>query len=109
MTLYFSDEIDEQETFVEIGDIVDGAIPRDEYINEMLAMSLGQINGIVQPELASPFDLFRVSVIKITEKIQTTPAPEFADDVIVVDDLFDGFVGPVEGASEFVDPPLYVL
>ncbi|KAL6323653.1 hypothetical protein AAG906_002120 [Vitis piasezkii] len=61
----------------------------------MLAMSLGQIDGTVQLELASPFDLFG-----------TTPALEFAHDVIVVDELFDGPIGPVEGASDFVDPPL---
>ena len=40
MALYFPDEIDEHETFAEVGDIVDGATPHDEYINEMLAMSL---------------------------------------------------------------------
>ena len=103
MTLIFPDEIGEHGTFVVIGDIVDRAIPRDEYIDQMLAMSLGQIDGTIQPELASPFDLFGVSIIEIAEEIQTTPAPEFADDVIVVDDLFDG---PVEGASNFVDPSL---
>ncbi|RVW53332.1 Retrovirus-related Pol polyprotein from transposon 297 [Vitis vinifera] len=78
MTFHFPDEIDEYGTFAEIEDIVDGAIPYDEYINEML----------------------------VVEGIQTTPAPEFADDVIVVDELFDGPVGPVEGSSDFVDPPL---
>ena len=40
MTLYFSDEIDEHRTFAEIGDIVDGAIPHDEYVDEMLTMSM---------------------------------------------------------------------
>ena len=40
MALYFPNEIDEHETFAEVGDIVDGATPHDEYINEMLAMSL---------------------------------------------------------------------
>ena len=40
MTLYFPDEIDEHETFVEIEDIVDGAVPHDEYIDEMLTMSM---------------------------------------------------------------------
>nr|CAN77717.1 hypothetical protein VITISV_004666 [Vitis vinifera] len=88
MTFHFPDEIDEYGTFAEIEDIVDGAIPYDEYINEMLVMSLRQIDETV------------------VEGIQTTPAPEFADDVIVVDELFDGPVGPVEGSSDFVDPPL---
>ena len=79
--LYFSDVVDEQGTFVEIGDIVDGAVPYDEFIDEMLAISLSQIEEIVQPELASPFDLFGVSVIEIVEEILTTPAPKSTEDV----------------------------
>ena len=39
MTLYFSDEIDEH-GIAKIGDIVDGAVPHDEYIDEMLTMSM---------------------------------------------------------------------
>ena len=69
MTLCFLDEIDEHEIFAEIGDIVDGAVPHDEYVNEMLAMSLNQIEEIVSLELTSPFDLFGVSVIEIAEEI----------------------------------------
>ena len=49
MTLYFSDEIDEHGTFVEIRDIVDRVVPHDEFINEMLMISLSQIEEIVQP------------------------------------------------------------
>ena len=40
MTLYFLDEIDEHRTFVKIGDIMDGVVPHDEYIDEMFAMSM---------------------------------------------------------------------
>ena len=47
MTLYFLDEINEHGTFAEIEDIVDGAVPHDEYIDEMLAMSMSQVDGIV--------------------------------------------------------------
>ena len=47
MTLYFPNEIDEQGTFAKIEDIVDGVIPRDEYVDEMFAMSMGQIEEIV--------------------------------------------------------------
>nr|CAN77006.1 hypothetical protein VITISV_038719 [Vitis vinifera] len=36
----------------------------------MLAMSMSQIEEIVQPGLASPFDLFGVSVIEVKEEIQ---------------------------------------
>ena len=53
-----------------------------------------------------PFDIFGVSVIEIAEKVQTALALEVTDDVIVIVDLFDGPVGPVEGVSDFVDPPL---
>ena len=69
MTLYFSDEIDEHGTFAEIGDITDGVVPRDKYVDEMLTMSMSQIEEIVQPKLASPFDLFEVPVIEIAEEI----------------------------------------
>ena len=47
MTFHFPDEIDEYGTFAEIEDTVDGAIPYDEYINEMLVMSLRQIDETV--------------------------------------------------------------
>ena len=47
-------------------------------------------------------------VIEIVEEIQTALAPEFSEDIIVVDDLFDYPVGLVEGASDFVDPPLSI-
>ena len=63
MTLCFPDEIDEHGTFVEIGGMVDGVVPCDEYVDKMVEMSLSQIEEIVQPELTSPFDLFEVSVI----------------------------------------------
>ena len=106
MTLYFPDEVDKHGTFADIGDIVDGIVSHDEYVDEMLAMSMSQIDGVVQPELASPFDLFRVSIIEIAEEIQIAPAPGFSDDVTVIDALFEGPVGLVEGASDFVDPLL---
>ena len=47
MTLYFPNEIDEHETFSKIGDIVDGVVSHDEYIDEMLAMSMRQIDGMI--------------------------------------------------------------
>ncbi|WJZ94855.1 hypothetical protein VitviT2T_013680 [Vitis vinifera] len=106
MTLCFPDEINDHGTFAEIGDVVDGAVPRDEYVDEMLAMSLSQTEEMAPPELASPFDLFGVSVLEIDEEIQVAPTPEVVEDVIVAVDLFDGPVGLVEGASDLVDPPL---
>ncbi|RVW29874.1 hypothetical protein CK203_102244 [Vitis vinifera] len=93
-------------TFAKIGYIVDGVVPHDEYVDEMLAMSLRQIEKIAPLELVSPFDLFGVPIIEITEEIKVTPTPEIAEDVIVVGGLFDGPVGLVEEESDFVDPPL---
>ena len=55
---------------------MDGTVPHDEFIDEMLVISLSQIEEIVQPELASPFDLFEVSVIEIVEEILTALALE---------------------------------
>ena len=104
--LCFPDEIDEHETFAEVGDIVDGAAPHDEYIDEMLAMSLSPIEKKVQPGLTSPFDLFGVSFIKIADEIQTAPALGIVEDAIAVVDLIDDPVGLVEGVSDFVDSPL---
>ncbi|RVW18920.1 hypothetical protein CK203_102504 [Vitis vinifera] len=106
MTLCFPDETDEHGTFVGVGDIVDGAVPHDEYIDEMLALSMSPIEERVHPGLTSPFDLFGVSFIEIVEEIQTAPALEITEDAIVFDDLIDSHVGIVEGASDFVDPPL---
>ena len=69
MTLYFQNEVDEHESFSEIRDMVDETVPHDEYIDERLAMSMGHIDEIFQPELASPFDLFGVSAIEVAEEI----------------------------------------
>ncbi|WKA13007.1 hypothetical protein VitviT2T_030344 [Vitis vinifera] len=106
MTLCFPDETDEHGTFAGIGDVVDGAAPHDEYIDEMLALSLSQIEETIQPGLASSFDLFEVFVIELAEESLTAPALEIAENAIVFDDLIDSHVGIVEGASDFVDPPL---
>ena len=104
MTLYFLDEVNEHGIFVKIGDMVDGVVPHNEYTDKILMMSMSQIDGIVQPKLASPFDLFEVSTNEVAEEIQTAPTLEFSNDVIVVDDLFEGHVSPIERASDFVDP-----
>ena len=46
-----------------------------------------------------------MSAIEIA-KTPTAPTLESIGDVIVVDDLFDGHIGFVEGVSDFVDPSL---
>ncbi|KAL6312432.1 hypothetical protein AAG906_004800 [Vitis piasezkii] len=48
---------------------VDGVVPHDEYIDEILVMGMSQIDGIIWPELVSPVDLFEVSSIKVAEEI----------------------------------------
>ena len=95
LTLYFMEEVVEYGTFVEIGDKVDGVVSHEEYIDEMLAMGMSQIDGIICPKLVSPVDLFGVSSIKVAEKISTTPTPKLSKDAMVVDDLFEGTIGPV--------------
>ena len=47
-----------------------------------------------------------MSAIEVVEEIQIAPSLEFSKDAIVVKDLFKGPVGPVEGASDLMDPPL---
>ncbi|RVW43739.1 Transposon Ty3-I Gag-Pol polyprotein [Vitis vinifera] len=108
MTLCFPDETDEHGTFAEVSDIVDGTAPHDEYIDEMLALSLSPIEERVHPGLTSPFDLFGVSFIEIVEESLIAPALEIAEDAIVFYDLIDSHVGIVEGASDFVGPPLHL-
>ncbi|RVW91717.1 Retrovirus-related Pol polyprotein from transposon 17.6 [Vitis vinifera] len=61
---------------------------------------------MVQREPFSPLELFGVSVIEIAEEDQTVPAPELSAFVIPTVDMYEGTVGPIEGASDSVDPPL---
>ena len=86
--------------------VTDGVVPCDEYRDEMDMISMSQIAKMVQPEPTSSFDLFRVSAIEITEKIQTVLAPELMEDVVVGDDMFEDTFSSIEGVSDFLDPPL---
>ena len=43
LTLYFLEETDEYGIFVEIADMIDGVIPRDEYSDEMLMVDMSKI------------------------------------------------------------------
>ena len=61
---------------------------------------------MVQLEPTSLFDLFGVPAIEVVEEIQTVLVPDLMEDVIVGDDLFKDTFRSIEGASEFVDPPL---
>ena len=51
-------------------------------------------------------EFFGVSVIEIIEEDQTVPAPELPAFVVPTTDMYEGTIGPIEGASDFVDPPL---
>ncbi|RVW15439.1 hypothetical protein CK203_094721 [Vitis vinifera] len=100
-------KIDDHGTFVEIGDVVDEAVPRDEYVDEMLTMSLSQTEEIAPSELASPFDLFGVSILEIIGEIQVAPAPEHDSDddssSTSDSDPVDERVSPAVGDTEIVD------
>ncbi|RVW92560.1 Retrovirus-related Pol polyprotein from transposon 17.6 [Vitis vinifera] len=77
-------EIDEHGTFAEVGDIVDGAAPHDEYIDEMPALSSNQIEETVQPGLPHHLTfLGHVDVVK--------GASDFVDPPLLFD-ILSGFV-----------------
>ncbi|RVW36699.1 hypothetical protein CK203_099195 [Vitis vinifera] len=65
-----------QEAELHASSSMDGAAPHDEYIDEMLALSLSQIEETIQPGLASSFDLFGVFAIELAEESLTAPALE---------------------------------
>ena len=51
LTLYFPKETDEYGTSVEIADMIDGVIPRDEYNDEMLMVDMSQITMMFSQRL----------------------------------------------------------
>ncbi|RVW77305.1 Transposon Ty3-I Gag-Pol polyprotein [Vitis vinifera] len=73
--------------------IIGGLSTTQEAELQRLVQQLQLNEEIAPPELASPFDLFGVSVLEIAEEIQVAPTPEVVEDVIVAVDLFDGPVG----------------
>ncbi|RVW64270.1 Retrovirus-related Pol polyprotein from transposon 17.6 [Vitis vinifera] len=61
------------------------------------------------PDRASLFSLCfpdETTDYGIAEEDQTIPAPELSAFVIPTIDMYEGTVGPIEGASDSVDPPL---
>ncbi|RVW25048.1 Transposon Tf2-2 polyprotein [Vitis vinifera] len=105
-SLCFPDETTDYGVIIEPEDMTDGVVPHDEYHDEMDMLGISQFLDIVQCEPFSPLELFGVSVIEITEKDQTVPAPELSAFVIPTIDMYEDTVGPIEGASDSVDPPL---
>ncbi|KAL6348330.1 hypothetical protein AAG906_005630 [Vitis piasezkii] len=106
LTLYFPEETNEYETSVEIADTIDEAILRDEYSDEMLMVDMSQIIDDVQPNTASPLDLFGVLAIEIVEDVQLVPTPRLPTAVAPNDDVFVGVTSPTMVEFEHVDPPL---
>ncbi|KAL6323594.1 hypothetical protein AAG906_039185 [Vitis piasezkii] len=100
LSLCFPEETIDCGVDVEPTGMIDGVVPHDDYQDEMDMMSMSQITEKVQPESASPFDLFRVSAIEIAEEIQTVLAPELMEDVAVGDDLFEDTFRSIEEAFD---------
>ncbi|RVX06289.1 hypothetical protein CK203_027488 [Vitis vinifera] len=76
LSLCFPDETTDCGVVVEPTKVIDGVVPHDEYRDEMDMMSMSQITEMVQLEPTSPFNLFGVSAIEVTEEIHTVLAPE---------------------------------
>ncbi|KAL6342230.1 hypothetical protein AAG906_006848 [Vitis piasezkii] len=106
--LCFPDETIDYGIVIEPTDMIDGAVPHDEYHDEMDMLGINQFLDAVQHEPFSPLELFRVSVIEIVEEDQTVPAPELPAFVVPTIDMYEGTIDPIEGAPDFVDPPLLV-
>ncbi|RVW63884.1 Transposon Ty3-I Gag-Pol polyprotein [Vitis vinifera] len=76
--------------------MTDGAVPHDEYRDEMDMLGINQFLDVVQRELFLPLELFGVSVIEIVEKDQTVPTLELPAFVVHTIDMYEGTVGPIE-------------
>ncbi|KAL6315006.1 hypothetical protein AAG906_030838 [Vitis piasezkii] len=96
LSLCFLEEVTTNGVVIKPAEMIDGVILHDEWRYEMDMMGMSQITIIVQPEPASPFDLFRVFTSEVTEEIQTIPILEFLKDD---GSLFEDIVSHVEGAS----------
>ncbi|RVW90158.1 hypothetical protein CK203_041953 [Vitis vinifera] len=73
---------------IELADMIDGVVPHDEYRDEMDMLGISQF------------------LDAIAEEDQTVPAPELFAFVIPIVDMYEGIVSPIEGASDYEDPPL---
>ena len=66
--LCFLDETTDYGVVIEPTDMIDGAVPHDEYHDEMDMLGINQFLDAVQREPFSPLEFFRVSVIEIIEE-----------------------------------------
>nr|CAN69635.1 hypothetical protein VITISV_040266 [Vitis vinifera] len=114
---------DEYGTSLDITNMIDEAIPCDEYNNEMLMVDMSQITDDVHPETVSPLDLFEITddvqpettsplylfgvlAIEMVEDVHLVLAPGLLTVVAHDDDVFEGVTSPVVVESEHVDPSL---
>ena len=67
---------------------------------------MSQITNDVQPETASPLDLFGVLVVVMVEDVQLVPALGLLTTVAPDDDVLMGATSPIVVESEHVDTPL---
>ncbi|KAL6347767.1 hypothetical protein AAG906_026296 [Vitis piasezkii] len=105
-SLCFPDETVDYGIVIELANMIDGLVPHDEYRDEMDMLGISQFFDTVQREPFSPLELFGVFFIEIAEEDQIVPALELPTFVVPTIDMYEGTVGPVEGVSEFMDPPL---
>ena len=106
-SLCFQDETTNYGVVIELAGMIDGVVPHDEYRDKIDMLGISKFLDVVQRETFSPLKLFRVFVIEIAKEDQIVPAPELFAFVIPTIDMYEGTIGgPVEGASNFVDPPI---
>ena len=92
LMLYFPKETDEYGTSVEIADMIDEVILRDEYSYEILMVDISQIIDDVQPTTTSPLNLFRVLAIEMAKDVQHVPIPGLLTVVAHDDDVLEGIL-----------------
>ena len=102
MKLYFPEKNDEYGTSLDITNMIDEAIPCDEYNNEMLMVDMSQITDDVHPETVSPLDLFEVLAIEMVEDVHLVLVPRLLTVIAHDDDVFEGVTSPVTVESEHV-------
>ena len=103
LSLCFPEEITDDGVIVDPTEMIDGVVSRDEYRDKMDMMTVSQITNTVQLQPISPFDMFGVSTIEVLDGPQTILISELLEDD---SSLFEGTISLVEGAFDFMDPPL---
>ena len=92
-SMCFPEEVPDYDLPMDLGDDIDGVTLPDTYMDEMDMIDTGRILDASSPRPRSTFDVFGISIL------------EFGGDGLVATDITHNTVS-VEGASNFVDPPL---